>query len=94
MMVCMAQELTEEEARLALGGTKSSANGAKYPWADWTNGSWWKIVKGEDYERETGSMRTALVIHARRHSMKVMVHKRGDSLFFRFDEHVKPDPLF
>lgn len=90
----MAQEMTEEQARSVVGGAVPGSGGSKYPWADWTNGSWWKITKDEDYNLTTDNMRTSLTLHARRHSMKVMVHKRGDSLVFRFDEHVKPDPLF
>lgn len=80
----MAQELTEDQAREAIGDSAFAVSAIRYPWAQWTNGNWWKIQRGEDFSIETDNMRRALVMHAQRHSMKASVHRRGDSLIFRF----------
>lgn len=82
----MARELDDQEAREIIDSIEFDTT-TKYPWAQWTNGNWWLIKKGEDYERNTDSMRTGITNRAKRHSMKAEVYKRGDTVLFRFSEN-------
>jgi hypothetical protein len=75
--------LTESQAK-ALIGNKDQYTEFKYPWNDWMDGNWWLIKKGEDYTSQTDSLRTGLLNRGRRHGMPVEVHKRGDTLLFKF----------
>lgn len=74
--------MTEEEARTELAQRTDAPT--KYPWAEWTSGSWWKITQGEDYNVSTDNMWRTLTLHAQRHSMTVQAHRRGESLIFKF----------
>jgi hypothetical protein len=82
----MATRLTEEEARERLGDADFALYG-RYPWSDWTDGSWWQITQGTDFLIDVDNMRRALVMRGQRHSMKVAVHRRGDSLIFKFTDN-------
>jgi hypothetical protein len=82
----MAKRLTEEEAQERLGEADFALYG-RYPWAQWTDGSWWQIDKKTDFLIDTDNMRRTLVLHGQRHSMKAHVHRRGDTLIFRFTDN-------
>lgn len=82
----MGQKLTDEQVSSVLNEGPFGLY-VRYPWAEWTDGSWWKIVKGEDYRQETDSMRRTIALHAQRHSMKAELHKRGDVLVFKFTDN-------
>lgn len=44
----------------------------KYPWSDWSDGTAWRIVEGEDYEREQ-TMKNVLRVYASAHGYYVTV---------------------
>jgi hypothetical protein len=84
----MAQRLTEAQVREEIGYSDLAGGRAlRYPWAEWTDGNWWKIQKGSDYQIDTDNMRRGLATHAQRHSMKVDAYKRGDLLIFKFTDN-------
>ena len=82
----MAQKLTAAQAETEVGH-EAGRSVPRYPWVEWTDGSWWKIQKDEDYDIDTGNMRRALLMRAQRHSMTIEAHKRGDSLIFKFNDN-------
>ena len=43
----MAQSMSQMDAMRLIHKDKQSR--LTYPWADWFNGEWWLIVRGEDY---------------------------------------------
>jgi hypothetical protein len=92
----MAEKLTEAQAqefadltvwKMLKQGVRFGPDRSKYPWAEWTDGEWWMIRKDEDFDVSTGSMRSMLMTHAKRHSMKVQVIKRLDCLTFKFTDN-------
>lgn len=48
----------------------------RYPWDDWTDGSVWRLVRGEDYDQETDQFRNRLYPQAHRRGLKVRTAKR------------------
>lgn len=77
----MAKELTPEEASTLL--TQEPYSKTKYPWDRWSNGSWWQIEHGVDFQRKVDSMRSGISTWARRHGMKAEIHLRGRVILFR-----------
>lgn len=82
------KELSEDEARALIAGYNQHTE-PKYPWDQWMNGSWWLIKQGEDFDSQIESLRTGLLNRARRHGVPVKVHKRGDTLLFKFSKTEK-----
>jgi hypothetical protein len=61
---------------------------AKYPWAEWADGSIWQILQGRDYDVATRSIQASLFSHAsyidlRVRTRRVFVDGR-DGLVFQF----------
>lgn len=96
----MAEKLTDAQAQVftettvwqlikngVKGGAMFKPDQSKYPWVEWTDGEWWMIRKDEDFDVSTGSMRSMLMTHAKRHSMTVQVVKRLDCLAFKFTDN-------
>lgn len=50
----------------------------KYPWELWTDGSAWRIVKGQDYDIPTVSMAAIVRGHARRNGLEVFTAQTRD----------------
>lgn len=48
----------------------------RYPWHEWTDGSVWRLVRGEDFDQEVDQFRNRLYPQAARRSMKVRSAKR------------------
>lgn len=59
---------------------------ALYPWTDWTDGSAWRITRGEDFEISAKSMAVNLHRTAARRGLSVKAQIDGDSIQFRFSE--------
>jgi len=57
---------------------------AKYPWHEWTNGSWWLARSGEDFTCHYDAFRSALYVRARRMGLKVVTRSMEDGIVFRF----------
>jgi hypothetical protein len=55
-----------------LVGTRRRGRPAKYPWEEWTNGSVWEIVQGQDYDVSTENMRVNLHLRAGKEDKKVI----------------------
>lgn len=99
MLVGMAKTLSEAQAqkiadtsvwdliKQELRGGAQKEERVVYPWTDWTDGQWWSVVKGEDFECSASAMRSVLSTHAKRHSMTVKVIKRLDVLVFQFSDN-------
>ena len=45
---------------------------AVYPWGEWSDGSAWRLVQGEDYTISTANMRAQIHTKAARMGLKVM----------------------
>jgi hypothetical protein len=58
----------------------------RYPWAEWTDGGVWEIVRGEDYDVATENMRVNLHMKADSLGRKVQTKKidAGSGLVFQF----------
>lgn len=77
----MAQRLEVEKLAPTLKGRP-----AKYPWADWTDGSAWRIVQGDDYDN-TVTMKRNLRQHASQHGFYVVIAENApDSLDIQFNK--------
>lgn len=48
----------------------------RYPWDEWTDGSAWKLVRGEDFDQEVDQFRNRLYPQAKRRGLKVRSAKR------------------
>lgn len=44
---------------------------SKYPWNEWADGSIWELVKGEDYQSKTNSMRMNVYKYADKNRLTV-----------------------
>lgn len=73
---CMAKEIEAE--------TLPPDPRIRYPWGEWTNGSWWSATEGEDYTTSTESFRSTLFGHARKHDLKVRTRQVEGGLAFQF----------
>lgn len=58
-----------------------------YPWAEWLDGSAWRIRRGEDFEVTGDSMATMIRLRASREggSASCRVVDDGSTVEFRFD---------
>lgn len=50
----------------------------RYPWDQWTDGSVWKLVRGEDFDQEIDQFRNRLYPQAHRRGLKVRTAKRKE----------------
>jgi hypothetical protein len=55
-----------------------------YPWAEWMDGSAWRIRRGEDFVPPALSMATTLRSQAHRRGVSVTVRLDGDTVEFQF----------
>jgi hypothetical protein len=71
------------------GVNLSDARQARYPWDQWSDGSTWVLMRGEDYAVTDASMQSAAYMYARRKGWEVSTsrHEFGVSIQFR-----KPAP--
>lgn len=49
----------------------ANSNVWKYPWKDWLDGGIWRLVKGEDFDVSSESMRVQSILAGRRRNMAV-----------------------
>ena len=52
----------------------------KYPWAQWTDGRTWFLVRGEDFTCTTQSMDSGVRQAARSRGLRAKVRRVGDDL--------------
>lgn len=59
---------------------------SKHPWAEWTDGSSWRIQRGVDYDALSSSMAAIIRDHAKRHGLQVQtaLWQDGDGVEFQF----------
>jgi hypothetical protein len=82
------------ESGMAPGGRP-----AKYPWQDWTDGAWWTVERGIDYDCATASFRTSLSEKARQLQLKYqsqVISDNGDpreKVAFQYYREVPGDLL-
>jgi hypothetical protein len=57
----------------------------RYPWNEWTDGSVWRLVRGEDFDQETDQFRNRLYPQASRRGMKVRSAKRIEEVINESD---------
>jgi hypothetical protein len=55
-----------------------------YPWAEWVDGSTWRITRGEDFEVTAKSMVANLYSHAYRQGLSLEARQDGESIEFQF----------
>ena len=78
----MAEQLSDYEFNLHRAGV------TKYPWKEWTNGSAWRIKRGEDFASTATCFRNTLYDHALRHGLKVSTRlEQEDVLVFQFSKN-------
>lgn len=69
-------------------GASGPRGNRKYPWREWTDGSTWQILRGEDYAVATENMRVNLHMKADAMLRRVRTRKfddqRGEGLIFQF----------
>jgi hypothetical protein len=69
-------------------GDNGPRGNRRYPWREWTDGSTWEILRGEDYDVATENMRVNLHMKADSLFRKVRTRKfdnhRGEGLVFQF----------
>lgn len=64
----------------------------KYPWEDWTDGSPWRIHRGQDYDISTESMAAVVRNYARRVGLTVETKRSRDEDFVEFQFGRERDP--
>lgn len=57
---------------------------AIYPWAEWMDGSAWRINRGEDFEVSAETMAQLVRERGRRHGVEVSAYPENDSVAFQF----------
>lgn len=57
---------------------------AVYPWADWTDGKWWRLYQGTDYPTETPIFQSTARNYARRNGFTLEVQMTPDGTMLRF----------
>ncbi len=55
-----------------------------YPWDEWTDGKWWRVTRGVDYQCSTQSLQAYLYRVALKRQLSVQSKREGDLLMFRF----------
>lgn len=55
-----------------------------YPWAEWMDGSAWRIVRGEDFEVEAVTMAAMIRNRARDARTSARAYVDGDAVEFQF----------
>ena len=69
-------------------GASGPRGNRKYPWREWTDGSTWQILRGEDYDVATENMRVNLHMKADSMLRRVRTRKfddqRSEGLVFQF----------
>lgn len=53
----------------------------EYQWDQWFNGSWWKLTKGQDFERPVEGMRTYAFNQAKKRGYRLTTKAAGDHLW-------------
>lgn len=58
-----------------------------HPWDEWTDGSAWRIRKGEDFQGQVESMRVRLYGKAREigKELSIQVDKEAETITFQFN---------
>lgn len=73
----MAERITSLPKR-PVGGPR------KYPWDEWTDGSAWRIQRGEDFDVEPASMAGLIRKHGVRSGLSVRAFIEGDVIEFQY----------
>lgn len=70
---------------------KSTRSNIKYNWAEWTDGSVWKLTKGVDF-RDLTSVQVSCYATARQYGKKAVTRRAegGRVLYIQFLEAEKP----
>jgi hypothetical protein len=55
-----------------------------YPWAEWMDGSAWRITRGEDFTVSPESMAQHIRERGRRYDVEVTAYLDGDAVEFKF----------
>ena len=63
---------------------RSRGSARKYPWADWTDGRVWRVVRGEDFTCEVLVFARGVYQRASRDGMRVRARVDGDTVTFQF----------
>lgn len=58
----------------------------KYPWDKWTNGKWWRVKAGEDFDCTVPGFRNNLYQEAARRQLSVSTQVHHDEVEFCFSE--------
>ena len=74
----MAEKI-EELPMIANGGGRP----AKYPWAEWLDGSAWKLTRGVDFEPTVATMRQRVLAQAQAQHLKATTRTNGDTLYLQ-----------
>lgn len=71
-----------------------AAKAQPYRWEEegWTDGAWWTAHRGQDFDCEPYSFRTAVYRHARAANLRAQTRMRGSSVSFRFTPAPPPSP--
>ena len=78
----MAQRLEVKELEATRGRP------ALYPWADWSDGTVWQIIKGDDYKNQI-TMKNTLRMYASTHNLRVTIvapKSEPGTIQFQFSE--------
>jgi hypothetical protein len=64
---------------------------ARYPWKEWTDGSIWQLVRGDDYTVEDDAMRSMAHLYARRNNMRAETRRWEKGMIIQFHK-LSPAP--
>lgn len=79
----MAERLQMFSADPVAAGTKPHKS--TFPWAEWTDGSIWKVEQGTDYESQRGLL-AALTKRATKESKQVRFVRSEKAVEFEFSQ--------
>lgn len=73
--------------------TIQKTRSSRYPWDEWTDGSIWRITRGEDFDVKPVSVVGTIYSKAKARGLKVTVAYNDDSVEFQFTKTAKPSAV-
>lgn len=68
---------------------KAPTSRRRYPWAEWSNGEWWLLERGEDYVVSDMAIRCAAYAYGAKHNLRTQTSSCETGMYVRF---TKPSP--
>lgn len=88
MTVSMAVRITDERAN-ELRASRRSAN-RLYPWETWSDGQWWQLTQGDDYQNTPRSFAAIVYKYASRNGLRATIAQWEHGVLLRLTPATTP----